>query len=200
MIRPAGARRREKDMACNQQMLQNSSIILRQYRYPIPIMMAHYPFLATRLSSLIMMNAITWLSLLIALSVSTPALFVGAFGVRPDATRSYDMTSSSSCLGMMSSPTSSGSGGWENDDFLESLSGNSGGGAAGNLMNTGGNASEEEPVERNVPENNMTDEEITMMAMRAAQFYNTDKTIQEAYGVLRSGPPRKKDEDESDFQ
>jgi hypothetical protein len=155
-----------------------------------------------------MMNAITLLSLQIALSATSPALVVGAFGVRPDAARSHD-TTPSSCLGlgMMSTPPAPG-GGWENDDFLESLSGNSGGGggggggggAASNPMNTGGNTSEEEPVERNVPENDMTDEEITMMAMRAAQFYNTDKTIQEAYGVPRGGPPRKKDEDENDFQ
>ena len=52
-----------------------------------------------------------------------------------------------------------------------------------------------EPVERIVPENDMTDEEITMMAMRAAQFYNTDTSLEEAYGTPRQGPPRRQDEE-----
>ena len=140
-----------------------------------------------------------------SLSIHITLLFispvsVGAFGVWPGiAPLSFDTTTTASCLGMLSTPPG-GDGSWENDDFLESLSGNSGG-AAGNFMNTGGEFSAEEPVERVVPENDMTDEEITMMAMRAAQFYNTDKSIDEAYGVPRSGPPRKKDaEDESEFQ
>lgn len=71
-------------------------------------------------------------------------------------------------------------GGWENDDFLDSLSG--GGGDQG-----GGYEQYQEP--RIVPENDLTDEEITQMAMRSAQFYNTDASIEEAYGnVLRDGP------------
>ena len=41
----------------------------------------------------------------------------------------------------------------------------------------------------------MTDEEITMMAVRAAQFYNTDTSLEEAYGTQRQGPPRKQEEE-----
>ena len=151
-----------------------------------------------------MMIALTTnsLSILIALLLIIP-VSVGAFGVRPGtALFSFDTTTTTtSCLGlgMLSTPPG-GDGSWENDNFLESLSGNSGG-VTGNFMNTGGEFSADEPVERVVPENDMTDEEITMMAMRAAQFYNTDKSIDEAYGVPRSGPPRKKvEEDESEFQ
>jgi hypothetical protein len=86
----------------------------------------------------------------------------------------------------MSSP-----GGWENDDFLESLGGE-GGGDGGNDSYYG----------REVPENDLTDEEITMMAMRSAQFYNTDTSMEEAYSVPREGPPRKQEEEEEyeDFQ
>ena len=51
-------------------------------------------------------------------------------------------------------------------------------------------------MERIVPENNMSDEEITMMAMRAAQFYNTDTSMEEAYGTPRQGPPRKQEPEE----
>ena len=86
----------------------------------------------------------------------------------------------------MSSP-----GGWENDDFLESLGGE-GGGDSGNDSYYG----------REVPENDLTDEEITMMAMRSAQFYNTDTSFVEAYSVPKEGPPRKQEEEEEyeDFQ
>ena len=148
-----------------------------------------------------MTNASAWLPLffhIITFSFAIP-VFVGAFSVRSGTSPifSFDATTmtSSSCLSMVSTP----GGGWENDDFLESLSGN-GGGASGKSMNTGGNRSEDEPVQRIIPENDMTDEEITMMAMRAAQFYNTDSTMEEAYGVPKTGPPRKKVEEEGEFQ
>ena len=148
-----------------------------------------------------MKNASAWMSLffhIITWSFASP-VFVDAFAVWPGAAPlfSFDTTmmTSSSSLSMVSTP----GGGWENDDFLESLSVN-GGGASGKPMNTGDNRSEYEPVERIIPENDMTDEEITMMAMRAAQFYNTDSTMEEAYGIPRTGPPRKKVEDEGDFQ
>ena len=36
----------------------------------------------------------------------------------------------------------------------------------------------------------MTDEEITEWAMRAAQFYNTESSVQEAYGMSAPKPPR----------
>lgn len=144
------------------------------------------------------MTNTAWLH--IALSFTSIA-FVGAFSVRPQTVGifSSDTTTMTmtSWLGkgmtLMSTP-----GSWENDDFLESLSGKSGN-AAGS-RNTDNNSSEEGPVERFIPENDLTDEEITAMAMRAAQFYNTDKSIDEAYGIPRSGPPKKNDEDESEFQ
>ena len=37
----------------------------------------------------------------------------------------------------------------------------------------------------------LTDEEITQWALNAADFYNTDTSVQEAYGVKREGPPRR---------
>ena len=76
-------------------------------------------------------------------------------------------------------------GDWTNDDFLNSLGGES-------------DAPDEyQPPpqqQQQVPQNNMTDDEITEMAMRAAQFYNTDASIEEVYGVRREGPPRKQEE------
>ena len=80
-------------------------------------------------------------------------------------------------------------GGWDNDDYLNSLGGSGNGGA----MNEGYYDQQEQRV---VPENDMTDEEITMMAMRAAQYYNTDASIEEVYGVSRQGPPSRMDEGE----
>lgn len=79
-------------------------------------------------------------------------------------------------------------GDWTNDDFLNSL-----GGENNDL------AEDQQPPippqqQRQVPENDLTDEEITMMSMRAAQFYNTEASIEEAYGVRREGPPRKQEE------
>mmetsp|Transcript_7302 Transcript_7302/g.12877 ORF Transcript_7302/g.12877 Transcript_7302/m.12877 type:complete len:164 (-) Transcript_7302:460-951(-) len=89
----------------------------------------------------------------------------------------------------MSSPS-----GWENDDFLNSLGG--GGGNEEYDPNQGyyENNQQQQPVERIVPPNELTDEEITMMAMRSAQFYNTDTSLEEAYGAPRQGPPRKQQE------
>lgn len=89
----------------------------------------------------------------------------------------------------MSSP-----GGWENDNFLESLGGS--GEEDGDPANE--NPGDPPPA----PQNEMTDEEITMAAMRAAQFYNTDASMEEAYGVARDGPPRKREEEQEggDFQ
>ena len=80
-------------------------------------------------------------------------------------------------------------GGWDNDDYLNSL----GGSGNGEAMNEGYYDQQEQRV---VPENDMTDEEITMMAMRAAQYYNTDASIEEVYGVPRQGPPSRMDEGE----
>ena len=88
----------------------------------------------------------------------------------------------------MSSPNN-----WDNDDFLNSL----GGGGDSNPMNDG-NDNTQQPVERIVPANEMTDEEITMMAMNPAKFYNTDTPMQEAYGTPRQGPPRKEQVDDID--
>lgn len=130
----------------------------------------------------------SWLGALIALSNASA---VGAFcvvGIGSITVRSSDLSIS------MSTP-----GSWDNDDFLESLGRGGGGGGAANSASQGDNISEE-PGERAVPENDMTDEEITMMAMRAAQFYNTDTPMEEAYGVQKKGPPGKNDEEESVFQ
>ena len=55
-------------------------------------------------------------------------------------------------------------------------------------------------VEPIVPENDMTDEEITEMSLRAATFRNTDASIEEAYAVTRKDPPGKQEEEIGDFQ
>merc|ERR1719291_1487941 len=75
-------------------------------------------------------------------------------------------------------------GGWDNDDFLNSLSGgeDNGGGDTGRDSQDDQNQQQPESI---VPENNMIDEEITLMAMRSAQYYNTDTSLEEAYGTPR---------------
>lgn len=80
--------------------------------------------------------------------------------------------------------------GWDNDDYLNSLGG--GGGGKSNSINEGGGYAKE----RFVPENDLTDEEITQMAMRSAQFYNTDTPIEQVYGISRDEAPGKQDEGE----
>jgi hypothetical protein len=85
------------------------------------------------------------------------------------------------------------SGGWDNDDYLNSL------GGGGNDEGYGYATEEAHAEQRIVPENDMTDEEITMMAMRAAQYYNTDAPIEEVYGIPRQGPPPRR-MDEGEFQ
>ena len=77
------------------------------------------------------------------------------------------------------------SGDWTNDDFLKSLGGNE---------QVSGYEEPQQQEQRKVPQNDLTDEEILEMSLRAAQFYNTDTSIEEAYGVRRKGPPRKKEE------
>ena len=90
-------------------------------------------------------------------------------------------------------------GDWTNDDYLNNLSGSDddyGGGAYGENYN-------EQEVAQNyaqneAPANNLTDEEITAWALKSAQFYNTDVSVQEAYGVKRDGPPRREEGTEVD--
>ena len=100
------------------------------------------------------------------------------------------MSTTSSHLGM-STP---GGGDWDNDDFLNSLGGNSGG---MDRPATGGGG--DYPIERNNPSNDLTDEEITAMAMNSARFYNTDTPLEEAYGSPRQGPPLKQQQDDCGF-
>merc|ERR1719287_165195 len=97
-----------------------------------------------------MNNPAAWLAVMCVLIIGRS--IVSAFSV---GTSSFTARPSRTCLDM-STP-----GGWENDDFLESLGG--GGGDSGDPNEGYG-----ESAERNVPGNDMTDEEITMMAMRSA--------------------------------
>lgn len=78
-------------------------------------------------------------------------------------------------------------GDWTNDDFLDSLS-------SGNDENDAEDDNYPPQKQQQTQENDLTDEEITEMALRAAQFYNTDAPIEEVYGVKRKGPPRKQEE------
>ena len=77
--------------------------------------------------------------------------------------------------------------------FIHSSLGAGGGMGPANDQ-TGGSV---EPI---VPENDMTDEEITEMSIRAATFRNTDASIEEAYAVTRKDPPGKQEEEIGDFQ
>ena len=93
-------------------------------------------------------------------------------------------------------------GDWTNDDYLNNLSGSDdyddgdGGAYSGNYN--------EQEVAQNYAQseapanNNLTDEEITAWALNSAQFYNTDVSVQEAYGVKRDGPPRREEGTEVD--
>ena len=89
-------------------------------------------------------------------------------------------------------------GDWTNDDYLDNLGNNS------NEYNDqnyeqGYNNNEENNYnqynnnnnEQQQPQNEMTDEEITQWALNAASFYNTETSVQEAYGIKRDGPPRR---------
>ena len=84
----------------------------------------------------------------------------------------------------MSTPGSGGD--WDNDDFLNSLGGGSDSGNMDGPPPAGG-----DPIEFKNPSNDLTDEQITEMAMNSARFYNTDTSIEEAYGSPRQGPPLK---------
>ena len=75
-------------------------------------------------------------------------------------------------------------GDWKNDDFLNSLGSNDGDAAY----------VQQQPPQQMPIQNDLTDEEITEMALRAAKFYNTDTSIEEAYGIRREGPPRRQEE------
>ena len=100
------------------------------------------------------------------------------------------MSITTSHLGM-STP---GGGDWDNDDFLNSLGGGSDSGNMDGPPPAGG-----DPIEFKNPGNDLTDEQITEMAMNSARFYNTDTSIDEAYGSPRQGPPLKQQQDDSGF-
>lgn len=128
---------------------------------------------------------------LATLGIGTQFATVAGFGIGSSPLIAVRCPSASSTGGstvlQMSSP--GGTGDWDNEDFLESLSGGGGGAGGENPANEGGN------VERIVPENDMTDEEVTMMAMRNAQFRNSDVAIEEVYGK-----PREEEDGEGEFQ
>ncbi|KAL3777046.1 hypothetical protein ACHAW5_005035 [Stephanodiscus triporus] len=125
----------------------------------------------------------TWLSgalfalpnLVGAFTVVERSVPIGAFRLMSTAGGGWDNTHPS---------------GWDNDDYLDSL------GVGGGGADEGYGYGEEATEQRVVPENGLTDEEITMMAMRAARYYNTDAPIEEVYGVPRQGPPQRMDEGE----
>ena len=106
-------------------------------------------------------------------------------------------------------------GDWTNDDFLNSLSGGDqqqqqqqnynnqyGGDYDENYNNEQFSSFDEakahlqqlqqqqQQQQQNQQQVEMTDEEITEWAMRAAQFYNTESSVQEAYGMSAPKPPR----------
>ncbi|KAL7455387.1 hypothetical protein ACHAWC_006935 [Mediolabrus comicus] len=102
-------------------------------------------------------------------------------------------------------------GDWTNDDFLNSLSGGGDNQQQQNYNNQyGGDYDEnynneqfssydeakahlqqlQQQQQQQQQQVEMTDEEITEWAMRAAQFYNTESSVQEAYGMSAPKPPR----------
>jgi hypothetical protein len=80
-------------------------------------------------------------------------------------------------------PSTPNFGDWKNDDFLNSLGSNHG--------DDDTPPPQQPPQRQTTPQNDLTDEEITEMALRAAKFYNTDTSVEEAYGIRREGPPRR---------
>ena len=92
----------------------------------------------------------------------------------------------------MSTP---GGGDWDNDDFLNSLGGGDSSGMDGPPAGGGGDV----PIEYQNPGNDLTDEQITEIAMNSARFYNTDTPLEEAYGSPRLGPPLKQQQDDSGY-
>jgi len=85
-------------------------------------------------------------------------------------------------------------GDWTNDDFLNSLSGGDNNQYTNNNEYPDENYSEPPPQ----PQFELSDDEITQWALNAAQFYNTDSSIEEAYGFKRNGPPRREEGSEVD--
>eukprot|EP00984_Skeletonema_dohrnii_P002464 scaffold851_cov50-Skeletonema_dohrnii-CCMP3373.AAC.1 len=68
-------------------------------------------------------------------------------------------------------------GDWTNDDYLNNLGGNDGDGNTNEGDNESGAETNYTP-----PQNELTDEEITAWALNAASFYNTESSVEEAYG------------------
>lgn len=99
-------------------------------------------------------------------------------------------------------------GDWTNDDYLNNLSGSDdyddGGAYSENYneqevaQNAQQNYAQQQQESEAPANNNLTDEEITAWALNSAQFYNTDVSVQEAYGVKRDGPPRREEGTEVD--
>ena len=120
-------------------------------------------------------------------SISRVAAFSSSY---PTSSKSFAINRKlmSTCLSM-STP---GGGDWDNDDFLNSLGGGDSGGMDGSAPAAGG-----DPIEFKNPGNDLTDEQITEMAMNSARFYNTDTPMEEAYGSPRQGPPLKQQQDDS---
>mmetsp|Transcript_15272 Transcript_15272/g.23698 ORF Transcript_15272/g.23698 Transcript_15272/m.23698 type:complete len:145 (-) Transcript_15272:522-956(-) len=83
-------------------------------------------------------------------------------------------------------------GDWTNDDYLNNLGGGDG--------DENSNQYNENPAPPPAQNNNqqLSDDEITQWALNSASFYNTDVSVQEAYGVKRDGPPRREEGTEVD--
>ncbi len=98
-------------------------------------------------------------------------------------------------------------GDWTNDDYLNNLGGGDGGNEESNQYyneqyNENSNHNNEQYTNNNEnpppQQNELSDDEITQWALNAASFYNTDTSVQEAYGVKRDGPPRREEGTEVD--
>jgi len=132
-----------------------------------------------------MTSSITLLILLLSTSSFTTLIHAFSTVKTYNNFRHPSFKPSSSSLAQQPQPNF---GDWTNDDYLNNLGGSD------------GSANEESGAENNYtpPQNELTDEEITAWALNAASFYNTESSVEEAYGVKREGPPRREEGSEVD--
>ena len=138
-----------------------------------------------------MTSSITLLILLLSTSTSFTTLIHAFSTVKTYNNFRHHPFNPSSSLAQQPQPNF---GDWTNDDYLNNLGGGDGDGSA----NESDNVSGAENNNYTPPQNELTDEEITAWALNAASFYNTESSVEEAYGVKREGPPRREEGSEVD--
>ena len=142
------------------------------------------------------------MKLAIIIVAATLSIFSHGFSTKKSFLQHSSPTTSSTTTTRLFQQQQPNFGDWTNDDYLNNLSGTTNDDYYSNEnyeeQEVSENYTTQQQQQAAAPQNQLTDEEITAWALNSASFYNTDVSIEEAYGVKRDGPPRREEGTEVD--